>query len=64
MNQRGTVQEIMDLIGQIYKEEKSLALQRLELDRIKEERQKHIVPILNTIKAILDQRASTTPPKS
>ena len=60
----GTAQEIVDLIGQIYKVEKSLALEKLEPDRIKEERQEHIVPILNTIKAILDQRASTTPPKS
>jgi hypothetical protein len=60
----GTAQEIVDLIGQIYKVEKSLALEKLEPDRIKEERQEQIVPILNTIKAILDQRASTTPPKS
>ena len=59
-----TAQEIVDLIGQIYDLEKSLALQKLEPDRIKEERQKHVVPILDAIKAILDQRKATTPPKS
>jgi len=60
----GTAQEIVDLIGQIYEVEKSLALQKLEPDRIKEERQKRVVPILDAIKAILDQRKATTPPQS
>ena len=60
----GTAQEIVDLIGQIYDLEKALAQQKLKPDRIKEERQKHIVPILDSIKAILDQRSATTPPKS
>jgi len=60
----GTAQEIVDLIGQIYDLEKALAQQKLKPDRIKEERQKHIVPILDSIKAILDQRSATTPPQS
>jgi hypothetical protein len=60
----GTAQEIVDLIGQIYDLEKALAQQKLEPDRIKEQRELYVVPILEKIKAILDQRSLTTPPKS
>jgi transposase len=60
----GTAQEIVDLIGQIYDLEKALAQQKLEPDRIKEQREQYVVPILEKIKAILDQRSLTTPPKS
>jgi transposase len=60
----GTAQEIIDLIGQIYDLEKALAQQKLEPDRIKEHREEYVVPILDKIKAILDQRSLTTPPKS
>jgi hypothetical protein len=60
----GTAQEIVDLISQIYDLEKALAQQKLEPDRIKEQREQYVVPILEKIKAILDQRSLTTPPKS
>jgi hypothetical protein len=63
-NKGGTAQEIVDLIGKIYDLEKALAQQKLETDRIKEQREQYVVPILEKIKAILDQRSLTTPPKS
>lgn len=63
-NKGGTAQEILDLISQIYHLENILAAQKLKPERIKEQRQEQIVPILDKIKAILDQRALTTPPKS
>lgn len=60
----GTAQTILDLIGQLYLLERSFEAQKLKPDRIKEERQKHSVPILHQIKSILDQRKNTSPPKS
>jgi transposase len=63
-NKGGTAQEVVDLIAQIYQVEDSLALQKLEPDRVKEQRQERVVPLLDQIKLILDQRAPTTPPKS
>jgi hypothetical protein len=52
------------LIAQVYQIEKSLSLQKLEPDLVKEQRQKQVVPLLDKIKVILDQRVLTTPPKS
>jgi transposase len=63
-NKGGTAQEILDLISQVYCLEKELAAQKLKPDRVKEQRQEHVVPILEKIKAILDQRVCATPPKS
>jgi len=60
----GTAQEILNLISQIYHLENILAAQKLKPERIKEQRQEQIIPLLDKIKAILDQRALTTPPKS
>jgi len=60
----GTAQDIVDLIGQLYNLEKNLAQQKLEPDRIQEQREEHALPILNQIKSILDQRVNSTPPKS
>ena len=60
----GTAQDIVDLIGQLYNLEKNLAQQKLEPDRIQEQREEHALPILNQIKSILDQRVDSTPPKS
>lgn len=60
----GTAQEVIDLIGQIYKLEKTFTQQKLEPDRIKEQRELYVVPLLEQIKSILDQRSLSTPPKS
>jgi hypothetical protein len=63
-NKGGTAKQVLDLIGRIYHLEKILSGQKLKPDRVKEQRQEQVVPILAEIKSVLDQRVSATPPKS
>ena len=60
----GTAQSILDLIGQLYLLERQFVAEKLEPDRIKDERHQKSVPILNKIKSTLDERKNTSPPKS
>ena len=60
----GVAQEVLDRIAQLYNLEQTLAQQKLEPGRIKEQREQYAVPILEEIKSILDQGSLSTPPKS
>jgi transposase len=63
-NKNGTAVTIINLIGKIYKIEKQARVDKLNPDQIKALRQEHTRPIMDKIKAILDERVLTTPPKS
>jgi len=63
-NKNGTAATIINLIGKIYKIEKQARIDKLNPDQIKALRQEHTRPIMDKIKAILDERVLTTPPKS
>jgi len=58
----GTAKEILDLIGLLYKVEHNI--KELEPEKKVWERLKLAVPILDAIKAILDERIDHIPPKS
>ena len=61
-NKTGVAKEVLDLIGRFYQCEKAWA--DLAPEDRKLQRQEHAPPLLNAIKAILEQRVKTTPPKS
>lgn len=58
----GTAKEILDLIGLLYKVEHNI--KELSPDEKIEKRQEQAVPILEAIRAILDDRIDHVPPKS
>ncbi len=61
---RGTAQEVVDLIAQLYGLEKQARQAGFDADRILAMRQNQSSPIMDTIKALLLERGQTTPPKS
>lgn len=63
-NKNGTAVTVINLIAKIYKIEKQARKDKLDPDQIKALRQEHTRPIMDKIKAILDERVMTTPPKS
>ena len=63
-NKSGTASTVIDLIGKLYHHEKQAREQKLNPEQIKQLRQEKVKPILDKIKAILDLRHGTTPPKS
>ena len=60
----GTASTVVNLIGKLYHLEKQAAQGKLDPEQIKAMRQERAKPIMDKIKAILDARAETTPPKS
>ena len=60
----GTASTVVNLIGKLYHLEKQADEQSLDLEGIKNLRQERAKPIMDKIKAILDERVETTPPKS
>ena len=60
----GTAATIVELIGRLYGLEKQAREGRLAPEQIKAMREERVRPILDEIKALLAQRAPTTPPKS
>ena len=60
----GTASTVVNLIGKLYHLEKQADEQNLDLEGIKNLRQERAKPIMDKIKAILDERVETTPPKS
>jgi transposase len=60
----GTAARVVDLIANIYQVEKRADQQRLEPEQRQILRQNEARPLLAKIKALLDERATTTPPKS
>ncbi|MGB8297691.1 MAG: IS66 family transposase, partial [Polyangia bacterium] len=60
----GTAARVVDLIANIYQLEKQADQQRLEPEQRQSLRQNEARPLLAKIKALLDERAPTTPPKS
>nr|WP_277752572.1 transposase [Pseudodesulfovibrio senegalensis] len=61
---RGTTQEVVDLIVQLYGLEKQTRQAGFDADRILAMRQNQSRQIMDTIKALLLERGQTTPPKS
>ena len=61
---RGTAQEVVDLIAQLYGLEKQARQAGFDADRILTMRQNQSSQIMDTIKALLLERGQTTPPKS
>ena len=60
----GTAQTVLDLIGKLYKLEKQAREQKLDPEAVHAMRQERARPIMDKIKALLDARVKTTPPKS
>ena len=60
----GTATTVVNLIGKLYHLEKQANEQKLNPGQIKNLRQERAKPIMDKIKAILDERVETTPPKS
>lgn len=60
----GTASTVVNLIGKLYHLERQAAEQKLDPVAIKDLRQERAKPIMDKIKAILDARSQTTPPKS
>lgn len=63
-NKAGTASTVIDLIGKLYHLEKQAREQQFDPDQIKQLRQERAKPIMDKIKAILDDRYEATPPKS
>ena len=63
-SKHGTAQNVIDLIAKLYLLEKQAKEQELDPEQIKQMRQEQAKPILDKIKALLDHRHETTPPKS
>ncbi len=61
---RGTAQEVVDLIAQLYGLEKQARQAGFDVDRILAMRQNQSRQIMDTTKALLLERGQTTPPKS
>lgn len=59
-----TAQTVLDHIQNLYRLERVAKEQDMSPAQIRDLRQEKAVPILNDIKALLDERISTTPPKS
>ncbi|WP_232502935.1 IS66 family transposase [Solidesulfovibrio magneticus] len=59
-----TAHAVLDLIGKLYGVEHQAEKQQLNPEQIKVLRAEKSRPILDKLKALLDARASTTPPKS
>ena len=60
----GAAQTVIDLIAKLYKLEKQAKEKKLEPAAIQAMRQERAKPILDKIKALVDERVKTTPPKS
>ena len=60
----GTAHAVIDLIGKLYGVEHHAEKQQLNPEQIKVLRAEKSRPILDKLKALLDARAATTPPKS
>ena len=60
----GTAHAVLDLIGKLYGVEHQAEKQQLNPEQIKVLRAEKSRPILDKLKALLDARAATTPPKS
>lgn len=63
-NKAGTASTVIDLIAKLYHLEKKAREQKLDTDQIREMRKDRAKPILDKIKAVIDARHETTPPKS
>jgi transposase len=60
----GTAHAVLDLIGKLYSVEHQAEKQKLDSEQIKALRAEKSRPILDKLKALLDARIATTPPKS
>ena len=60
----GTAHAVLDLIGKLYGVEHQAEKQKLDPEQIKDLRAEKSRPILDKLKALLDARVITTPPKS
>ena len=60
----GTAQTVLDLIARLYQLEKQAQDKKLAPEAVRAMRQESVQPILDKIKAQLDARVLTTPPKS
>ena len=60
----GTAHAALDLIGKLYDVERQAEKQKLKPEQIKALRAEKSRPILDKLKALLDARVATTPPKS
>ncbi|KHK00066.1 Accessory secretory protein Asp1 [Desulfovibrio sp. TomC] len=60
----GTAHAVLDLIGKLYGVERQAEKQKLDPEQIKSLRAEKSRPILDKLKALLDARSATTPPKS
>ena len=60
----GTAHTVLDLIGKLYGVERQAEKQKLAPEQIKALRAEKSSPILDKLKALLDARVATTPPKS
>lgn len=63
-SKKGTAQTVLNLIAKLYHIEKQARGQQLDPEQIKQMRQEKAKPVMAKIKAILDARHDTTPPKS
>ena len=63
-NKSGTASRVINLIDKVYHLEKQVRKRQLDPDQIRRLRQKQAKPILDKIKAILDDRHESTPPKN
>ena len=63
-NKNATAVTIVNMIGKVYEIEKQARKENLNPEQIKAMRQERTRPIMDKIKAILDERIKTTPPKS
>jgi transposase len=60
----GTAHAVLDLIRKLYAIEKKALVAKLSPEQIKALREEESRPVLSKIKALLDKRVQTTPPKS
>ncbi|MGD9660562.1 MAG: IS66 family transposase [Porticoccaceae bacterium] len=60
----GTAHAVLDLIGKLYGVERQAEKQKLDPEQTKALRVEQSRPILDKLKALLDARVATTPPKS
>jgi transposase len=60
----GTAHAVLDLIGKLYAIEKKARAEKLSAEQVKDLRDKESRPVLSKLKALLDERVQTTPPKS
>ena len=60
----GSASTVVNLIGKLYHIEKQACEQKLDAEQIRNLRQERARPIMDKIKAVLDARSETTPPKS